>query len=572
MTSAVQPPHWLRLSLPFCRALHRVAVVWSLVVIILLALAQPLDLLAHRPGGAAFTIAERPVFMVLFAIGVLLAFRWEIVGGSIAAFTASGLVVFAGEQLKQGTAIVIVVAFAVPAVMWIVIDLNDQPRRRALIGLAVAGVAVLAGANVAERIYDDLFGPTHPESNLDPLAESPLDWIWAGAVTEHSFSVVAKVDDPAESLRLVVSEEASLTGARATGSVERGDHGLTRFAIDGLDADTDYFYAVEIDGVPDRVRIGQVRTFPSGPSSFRVAVGSDARVGSNGQVFEAIERVDPLLYLVPGDLHYANIDEPDRGLFEDVLDLTLSRPAPAALYRSTPVAYVWDDHDFGGDGSDPTTPSAPIAQETFRRYVPHYPLEGDDTTIHQAFTVGRVRFILTDGRSARTPASAADDASKTMLGAGQKAWFEEQLLEANGKYPLIVWVSPLPWISEAKDGGDDWGGYSTERRELADFIAANKIEGLLMISGDAHMVAIDDGSNSDYSTSGGAGFPVMHAAALDRPGKVKGGPYSEGTIPGGGQFGVLNVLDEGGNEILVQLSGRDWSGAEILSYEFTVRS
>lgn len=36
------------------------------------------------------------------------------------------------------------------------------------------------------------------------------------------------------------------------------------------------------------------------------------------------------------------------------------------------------------------------------------------------------------------------------------------------------------------------------------------------------MLAFDDGSNSDYSDDGGAGFPVMQAAPLDRWGSTKG--------------------------------------------------
>jgi hypothetical protein len=89
-----------------------------------------------------------------------------------------------------------------------------------------------------------------------------------------------------------------------------------------------------------------------------------------------------------------------------------------------------------------------------------------------------------------------------------------------------------------------------------------------MLSGDAHMLGIDDGTNSDYADGGGAGFPVMHAAALDRRGSIKGGPYSEGAFPGGGQFGLMTVTDEGGPTISIALSGRNWQDAEIVSYTF----
>ena len=567
VTDEPNPAHLLRLSRAFCRALHWVAVVWSLVVIVLLALAQWLDLLAHRPGGAAFAIAERPVFMALFAVGVLLALKWEIVGGSIAAFTAAALVVFAGEQLKLGTAIVVVVAFAIPALMWVLIDLNDQPPRRALLGLVVAGTAVLSGGVVAEEIYDGLFGPSHPESEIEALPESPLDWVWSGAVTSTSFEVVAKVDDDADRVRLGVSARVDMIDAVFSSAVPRGDHGLVRLAIDGLEPGRQYFYAVEIDGAFDMVRAGTVATFPSAPSSFTVAVGSDARTGSNGSVYDTIREIAPLLFLVPGDFHYGDVEEDDRGQFEDVLDLTLSRPAQAALYRSVPVAYVWDDHDFAGNDSGPEVESAPIALESYLRYVPHYPLGGPGPAIHQAFSIGRVRFIMTDGRSARSAASAPDDAAKSMLGSAQKQWFKDELLRSVATHELIVWVNPQPWIGPAQLGGDDWSGYTTERQEIADFIADNGIDSLMMVSGDAHMLAIDDGTNSDYSTAGIGGFPVVHAAALDRPGSVKGGPFSEGTFPGSGQFALLTFSDEG-RSVSVEISGRNHLDEEIVSYRF----
>ena len=36
-----------------------------------------------------------------------------------------------------------------------------------------------------------------------------------------------------------------------------------------------------------------------------------------------------------------------------------------------------------------------------------------------------------------------DDAKKSMLGAKQKEWFKQELLDSNGKYPLICWISPV---------------------------------------------------------------------------------------------------------------------------------
>jgi hypothetical protein len=271
-----------------------------------------------------------------------------------------------------------------------------------------------------------------------------------------------------------------------------------------------------------------------------------------------------------GDLHYTYIDEGDPDLFRAQYAKVLDQPAQAALYRSTSFAYVWDDHDYGPNDGDRTSPTRDAAREVYQEYVPHYALVAPDEAIYHAFSVGRVRFIVTDIRSERDPDTELDNAGKSMLGEAQKAWFKQQLLDANGEYPVIIWVNSGPWIDAAGVGKDTWGGFTTERRELADFIADNQIEGLLMLSGDAHMVAIDDGTHSDFSTKGGGGFPVLHAAPLDKRGSVKGGPYSEGTSAESGQFGLVTVDDDGGSTVTVTLSGRNYEGREIAGYTFTV--
>lgn len=73
-------------------------------------------------------------------------------------------------------------------------------------------------------------------------------------------------------------------------------------------------------------------------------------------------------------------------------------------------------------------------------------------------------------------------------------------------------------------------------------------------------IAIDDGSNSDYSDNGGAGFPVFQAAAWDRPGSSKGGPYSEGCFTEAfrsQQFGLFSIEDDGSKICFT------WEGKEL---------
>jgi hypothetical protein len=156
-----------------------------------------------------------------------------------------------------------------------------------------------------------------------------------------------------------------------------------------------------------------------------------------------------------------------------------------------------------------------------------------------------------------------------MLGAEQLGWFLDELAASAADHAVVVWVSSVPWISAASTGADDWAGYPEERATIAEFVGSYGIDNMLMVAGDAHMVAIDDGSNNRYSASGEPSFPVMHAAALDRPGSLKGGPYSEGAYPGPGQFGLLSVHDDGGSQVTVDLVGMDWRGNEIASLRLT---
>ena len=229
-----------------------------------------------------------------------------------------------------------------------------------------------------------------------------------------------------------------------------------------------------------------------------------------------------------------------------------------------------------------------------------------DAAIYQSFQVGRVKFILTDLRSERDSVTNKDNASKSMMGGKQKEWFKRELLAANGKYPLICWVSSVPWIGQAganvygavktnqfgyihhsnllepstrtnrnRRGASDedhWSVFSTERREIADFIKSNHIQGVCILHGDSHMLAADDGTYSDYATGGGAPLPVLCAAPLDQEPSLKGGPYSQGVYrvkEGEGCFGLLTVTDHG-KSMDVAFSGRNHNDEEKISLKFSV--
>jgi hypothetical protein len=119
---------------------------------------------------------------------------------------------------------------------------------------------------------------------------------------------------------------------------------------------------------------------------------------------------------------------------------------------------------------------------------------------------------------------------------------------------------------------DHWSMYSTERREIADFIKTNHISGVCILHGDSHMLAADDGSHGDYATGGGAPIPVMCAAPLEQEASIKGGLYSQGIYKvrkNEGCFGLLTITDRG-EAIDVAFSGRNNKDEEKIKLRFSV--
>ena len=443
--------------------------------------------------------------------------------------------------------------------------MTRRRKLQLLAGLALAVVLV----RYAHRIHPRL----DFRSGFLPRAGA-VEWAWTGALQPTSIRLVARLTRPSERVRLLLDQDRSLARPRASSfHAAREDSDLAvSIAADGLAPGSRYFWALEVDGEVDSARRGSFRTPRLGPQSFTFAFGSCARTGSSHPVFGTIRRHDPLFLLHLGDLHYRNITRNDPALYARAFDTVLRSPGQSRLFRAVPVAYMWDDHDYGANNSDATSPSRTAARHVYRQLVPHYPLPaGDgDAAIYQAFTIGRVRFLLTDNRSERSPRREPDGPGKTVLGDEQKAWLERQLQEAGQRYPLIVWANTFPWIAPERADADDWGGYATERLEIARFIEDHAISGLVVLSGDAHMLAIDDGSHNRFTAAGGPGFPVMHAAPFDNHGSVKGGPYSSRIFTDAGQFAQMTVEDDGGETITVRWSGRDHRDRELLSHRFTV--
>jgi phosphodiesterase/alkaline phosphatase D-like protein len=398
--------------------------------------------------------------------------------------------------------------------------------------------------------------------------------VWSGAVTSSTANVVVRLTTAGVKARLVVSPNPGLTPASYSpmGTTAAASGNTLTLTVQSLQADTDYFYGVEVAGVlrTETISRGKFHTFPLGRGSFKIAFAScsDYRMPDQ-RAFDAIAAEKPLLFIHMGDLHYDDVNTTNVDDYRASFDNVLNHPNQSALYRSVPIAYMWDDHDFCGNDSNGTAAGRDTARIAYKERTPHYPIASAGGTMAQSFSIGRVRVIMTDLRSASVLPSTKESASKSRMGAAQKAWFKQELINArDAGFPLVLWVCTDPWICGPALGDDSWGGYTTERTELANFIRDNHITNLVLLSGDMHGLAYDDGTHSDYATGGGAELNVLHAASLTHNGAPKGGPYTAGPFMGGQQYGILEVFDSGGPSVACRFTGKKVGEGDKLTYIF----
>jgi len=415
-----------------------------------------------------------------------------------------------------------------------------------------------------------------PLSIGNAIASSPLLFVWSGGLTHSSIVIKARTQKDAHRVRIKLStaSDFSLPQYSEVKAANKDlNHRIVHFTFNDLLPGQHYYYMVEVNGKEAKDQPGHFRTPETDPNEFTIAFGACANTGSNARVFDTIRQHDPLFFLNTGDLHYEDIQTSLERFFRQSYDRVLKSPRQSRLYRHVPLVYMWDDHDYGPNDSNAASYSRTVARMTYQLYVPHYPLPlgTGDVPIYQAFSIGRVRFILTDLRSERDPQAWPDRPEKTMMGSLQKKWFKEELMAARESHSLIVWVCSMPWIDDYPSRRTDtWNGYKYERREIANFIRNNDLtKRMCMLSGDAHMLAIDDGTHSDYADGGGAGFPVMCSASLSRYPSEKGGPHSEGYVAGTRQFALMTVTDLGFEGTSVSWSGRNSRDEELISYRFT---
>ncbi|MBI2981363.1 MAG: alkaline phosphatase D family protein [Deltaproteobacteria bacterium] len=163
-----------------------------------------------------------------------------------------------------------------------------------------------------------------------------------------------------------------------------------------------------------------------------------------------------------------------------------------AFSSVTPMIAMWDDRDYGQDGSDASFPHKKIARQVFLETFPSSPFQDPEGGLYHQWTIGNVDFFVIDNRWYRSP-MGPDGPNHTMLGEKQLAWLQNGLKRSqeSGR-PFKVILGGVSWNNIGGDKSkdrkwwDNWEGYALERQKILDFIKENRITGVLTLSGDQH--------------------------------------------------------------------------------------
>lgn len=291
---------------------------------------------------------------------------------------------------------------------------------------------------------------------------------------------------------VLIGREPDLADARESARVvaSRANDRCVELVVDGLEPGTTWSWRPLVQGRPDKYLGGlapfTLTTPPAGPARTRFAFGSCARFSSDREqpIWRAVAGARPDVFLWLGDNVYADTDDP-LVLAEEYRrqrDVASLQP----LLRSTPQLAIWDDHDFGLNDHDRTSPMRDDARLVFRR---HWANPGCGTAstpgVFFAWSRSGTDGFFLDVRSWRDPNAQPDGEGKTMLGAGQLAWLKEQLAASTAPFKLIF--SGSGWSAAKGPGGDSWASYRHERDALFTWIAERGIRGVVLVSGDTHV-------------------------------------------------------------------------------------
>ncbi|MWA10536.1 alkaline phosphatase D family protein [Streptomyces sp. BA2] len=426
---------------------------------------------------------------------------------------------------------------------------SPAPSRRTVVKAAAATTALapLAAAPLAHAAEGPAFH--HGVASGDPLPDGVLLWTRVTPIPEASPGS-GKGPDTEVSWEIAKDKgftqivgQGSLTARAATDHTVKAD-------VRGLSPATTYYFRFSAGDTHSPV--GRTRTTPAHEAAapgvrFGVVSCANWEAGyfSAYRHLAARTELDAVLHLGDYVYEYPSGEYPAAKYAvrqheprHEIVSLADYRtrhgahktdPDAQAMHAAHPLIAIWDDHEFadntwsgGAVNHSPETEGdwarrMAAAKQAYFEWMPVRP--STEGTVYRRLRFGKLADLhLLDLRSFRSEQAGfgsgdVDDPDRTITGRAQLDWLKAGLASSDASWKLVgtsVMISPVAFgsvpahllepIAELlglpKEGlavnGDQWDGYTDDRKELISHLVDKAIRNTVFLTGDIHMAWAND--------------------------------------------------------------------------------
>jgi alkaline phosphatase D len=158
------------------------------------------------------------------------------------------------------------------------------------------------------------------------------------------------------------------------------------------------------------------------------------------------------------------------------------------LLAATHHYAIWDDHDYGANNDDKSFALKEHSLRLFRAYWPNAPMGTAELPgTFSRFVHQDAEFFLLDNRFHRDGEKVPPSPEKVMFGRPQMEWLRAGLAASKARFRIIA--AGTQFLSDGASG-EGWNSYPGERDPFLQWLAAEKIPGVVLLSGDRHSTTL----------------------------------------------------------------------------------
>ena len=333
---------------------------------------------------------------------------------------------------------------------------------------------------------------------------------WAGNVECRTAQVWLEVTAATKKVELKfapITNNKNSTSITYKGSLGN-DFNPIHFDLNGLDFATTYQYDIFLDGqkitLPFKTQFAtkDLWQYRKPVPDFSFLTGSCAYFneskfdrpgkpyGSDSTIFETMSNTSANFHVWLGDNWYTReVDYTSGWGLNYRASHDRATPVLQKFMASMPQYAIWDDHDYGPNDAGKSYVLKDKSRNVFSNYWLN-PSSGEDNQgIYTQINYNDIDIFLTDDRYFRAEADLKDsingmpNTDKTYYGKKQMDWLKNALLSSHSAFKIIVTGSQ---VLNPLNKYECMQHYPYEYNELMQFLSAQKIEGVLFLTGDRH--------------------------------------------------------------------------------------